>query len=366
MNLDPFVRLSSPIGSLVSVYLNRPPGPSAAALTDVLKPLRAGLHGMERPTAMSVRSDLERISSLDSRIDADGSPAFCVFASDADGIFEFHPLPVPVWDHASVGGRPYLRPLRVLPEPIRAGVVVAERRQVEVYIAENGDLASLGDTILADLGKDNYGGFRGYDEQRARAHAEEEASRILREAAARLFEAHQERPLELIAVGGHQEALDALDNHLHPYLRRLPESRFVVDPHTLTPAELRSRVAEEASRLRQQRDEEAVTAILEAAGAGAPSALGTAAVLEAANAHAVDLLVVAGPFQRPGVRCPSCGWLARTGDTCPAEGASVEIVEDVVGAAMERVIEAGGSIRQVGVASPLDAKGVGALLRFPV
>lgn len=366
MNLDSLARLASPTGSLVSVYLNRPPGPSAAALTDVVKPLRAGIDGMPRSVAMSVRADLERISGLDARIDADGSPAFCIFASDADGIFEMESLPAPVWDHASVGTTPYLRPLRALPEPVRAGVVVAERRRAMAYVAENGDLTPLGEEITADRGKDNYGGFRGYDEQRVRAHAEEEATRILREAATRLFDVHQDQPLEMVCVGGHQETLDGLDPHLHPYLRRLPQARFVVDPHTLTPAELRAEVARQADGLRRDRDEQVVASVLEAAETGAPAALGTAHVLEAANAHAVETLAVAGTFQRPGVRCSRCGWLGRTGDGCPVDGSDLEELDDVVAAAMERVIASGGSVRQVGVASRLDAKGVGAVLRFPV
>ena len=41
-------------------------------------------------------------------------------------------------------------------------------------------------------------------------------------------------------------------------------------------------------------------------------------------------------------------------------------VEDVVAAVMEATVAAGGRVFQIGVASPLDVEGIGALTRFSV
>jgi hypothetical protein len=40
-------------------------------------------------------------------------------------------------------------------------------------------------------------------------------------------------------------------------------------------------------------------------------------------------------------------------------------VDDIVAAAMEATVAAGGRTHQIGVSSPLDAHGIGALTRFP-
>jgi hypothetical protein len=40
-------------------------------------------------------------------------------------------------------------------------------------------------------------------------------------------------------------------------------------------------------------------------------------------------------------------------------------VDDIVAAAMEATVDAGGHTQQILVSSPLDAHGVGALTRFP-
>jgi hypothetical protein len=366
VDIERIARMRSRCGALISLYLNRPPGPSSAAVTDLLKPIRSRLERLPRETAMSVREDLARLGELDARIDAEMAPAYCAFASHADDVFEFHLLPHPVWDVATVGRRAYVRPLRAMPEPIRAGVVVAERRKAEVYLAEDGEVDRVGAPIVGHVKKDNFGGFQGYDEHNVRRHAEEDTARILKEAGDRLFEAHQRKPLDLLVVGGHQADLDMLDEHLHAYLRALPIRRFVVDPHTLTEARLRELVEEAAEELRRSRDEEAARRVLEAAGSGEPAALGVAKVLEATNARAVELAVVAGTFTREGVMCPRCGWLHRQEQTCAVCGNPTEEVDDVIGAAWEAILEAGGTVRQLRTAGQIDAHGVAALLRFPV
>jgi peptide chain release factor subunit 1 len=366
MDISSLRRLHSDQGSLVSLFLNHPPGPAASALSDLLKAIRAAAERMERAAAVSVKGDAERIAGLAARMDVDPAASFAVFASQADGIFEYLPLKSPVWDHASVGRRPYLRPLRAAPRPLRAGVVVADRRQARVFVAENGDLAQVGDVIEGDPGKANYGGWHGLEEHRVRGRADEEASRVWGAAAARLFEEHRRKPFDLVGVGGHHPTNSDLTAALHPYLRALPGVELVVDPHTMTPAVLKAMVDTRVAEVRGDGERRLVERVLEAVGAGVPSARGTADVLTAVNAKAVHQLVVAGPFSKPGVACPGCGWLGRTGTECPLCTSRLDEVDDVIAEAIEAVLAAGGAVDQVAYASSIDAEGVVALLRFPV
>lgn len=356
--------LRSTQGLLVSVYLNHPPGPSSALLSDLLKPLRARADELGRPAAKALRSTCDRIHDLSARIDADPAPAVAVFASE--DVFEYLPLQQRVWDHASVGPHPYLRPLRALPRPLHAAVLVAERRRAFLYELHDDDIAPLAETLTADVGKANYGGFQGYEEHRVRGHAGEETARMLREATERLLARHQEEPFEMLAVGGHQEALDELTAHLHPYLQAVPMERFVIDPHTMTPPIIRERVKGLVDRIRADEEQRLVERTLAAVESETGAATGTAAVLTAANARAVDLLVVSGRFDKSGVVCDGCGWLGRSAELCPVCGRTVFRVDDVVGEAMEAVVAAGGTATQVSLASPLDRFGVASILRFPI
>lgn len=365
VDVDSISTLRSPSGALVSLTINHS-GASSALLTDLLKPIRARADEMPHEASVSVRADADRISALAPRIDASPAPGFAVYASAVDGVFRFEELSESVWDAATVGSRPLVRPLRAIPAPLRIGLLVADRATAWTYVDDGDGVAPLAPRVTGDPGKSNYGGFAGYEEQGVRARADEEAVRVWREAAGRLFEVHREASFDGVMVGGHRETTDAIAAELHPYLRRLPLERFVIDPHTMTDPDLSKLADGYRARLRSDREHALVRHVSEELEKGGWAVSGTSAVLEAVNAHAIDHLVVAGPFSRPGVACRSCGWLARTGSRCAVCGSDVEQVDDVVAEAIEAVLGSGGKVDQVSVASRIDADGVAAILRFPV
>jgi peptide chain release factor subunit 1 len=364
VDIQRLATLHSPSGALLSVYLDRTAGPASAVLGELVKPIRTVVEAAPRPVAMSVRTDVERLEGSVARFEAEPAPTWAIFASSLDGIFELHPLAHQVDGVATLSTRPLLRPLRAHSNGMHGLILLAERSTATLYRVDGGlhDLAKF----EADRGKYNYGGFQGYDEHHVSRRAEAETTRMWREAAGAALEAHQHQPAELVLIAGHHQDLDQVAGQLHAYLRDLPIEQVVVDPHTVTPAQLLERARAAEAKVHKLRDEETLRRVLEGAYAGTPVAKGCAAVLHAANLGAVDQLVVAGPFSRPGVMCDSCGWLARAGETCPSCRAPYVAVDDVVAAAIEAVIAKGGTARQVAVASALDADGVAAALRFPV
>jgi peptide subunit release factor 1 (eRF1) len=106
--------------------------------------------------------------------------------------------------------------------------------------------------------------------------------------------------------------------------------------------------------------------VCDTAWSGGNAVLGLTSVLHAANARAIDRLVVAGEFARPGTMCQRCSHLSRDGRECPVCGSATFELDDVVAAVMESVVASGGTVHQIVVASPVDSAGVGALTRFPV
>jgi hypothetical protein len=388
MVTDPIAELQSPSGLLISVYVNRHPRGSSAQLTDLLKPLRGRINGQGRSAEKTIRNDLDRIQSLGPRLDAESAPAVAIFAAGDGGIFSYQALTAPVWDHASIGPRAYLRPLRAMPRPLRTAVVVADRRRVSIYAAYDGSIEALGPPLESDRLKANYGGFSGYDEHRVRHHADEATSHLWKEAAARVFAIHQQKPFDLLTVGGHEESLDGILSCFHPYLRSLPTGRFVTDPHALTPATLRQQALEQAATVRNDRQRQLVDGALRALDQGNPACAGVDAVLAAANQRAIDHLLVAERFVEPGIYCPACRHLAagleqslvgasvpspsktglapfgRSDDPCPVCGKELFLVVDVIAELIEEVLASGGKVSQVSVPSRLDYLGILATLRF--
>lgn len=367
MRADPIAGMRSPTGSLISVYVDRPsPGGMTALLTDLLKPVREAAEIRGRAVQMSVRADVDKIHRQADALETDAAPGYAIFASDADGIFLVEALTHPVPNVSFLGPRPYLRPLRAAPRAWRAGVLVADRSLARAFVVAGDHVEEVGEPLSADLGKVNYGGFSGYDEHVARSRADEASSRLWREAGSRLLEQHLERPFDFLSIGGHEETIEEIGRALHPYLDRLHRLFFVANPQSLSLSALRVELFEQAEQVRRERHTAVAGRVCDTAWSDGLAVLGLSPTLAACNAQAVDTLVVAGEFTLPGVICNTCGFLARSGEMCPVCGASLFEVEDVVAAAMESAVGAGGGLHQLIVASPLDAYGVGALLRFPI
>jgi Bacterial archaeo-eukaryotic release factor family 10 len=364
---DPIADLRSPAGSLISVYVDRPlPGGMAALLSDLLKPVRQAAQSRDRSVQKSVKADADRIHGYAEQLESDGAPSYAIFASEMDDVFTLEGLAHEVTSLSSLGPRPYLRPLRAAPRLLRAGVIVADRAQSRVFVASGDLVEEVGAPFIADIGKSNFGGFSGYEEQGVRARADEASSRMWKEAGSALLDRHLERPFDYVAIGGHLEMVDEIGRTLHPYLGSLYRGTFIASPHTVTLAGLRAELGDMATEVRRSRQSDLATRVCDTALAGGLAVTGLVPTLAYCNAQAVETLLVAGEFRRPGVFCDSCGHLSRAGTVCPVCSSATFVIDDVVAAAMESVVAAGGSVHQIEVASPLDEPGIGALTRFPI
>ncbi len=363
MDIDAVVGLKGETGSLISLYVRQGPALSAR-ISDLLKPIRARAENGHRDLNLSIREDVKRISELSDRMGRDGAAGYAVFASHHDQIFEVVPLSGLGSDSATLGVFPDVRPLRLMRPPLHGVAVVWERSHAEIFEWIDGELSPQ-QHLESDIGKSNFGGFKGFEEHRVRRHGEEEVARMLSSVGAWLLELHQRANLDFVLAGGHQSELDALTPHLHDYLSRLPRINIVVDPHTLSLPQLADHMRAAETEVHRVHESDLANAVLDSEHGAIPAALGVASVLAAVNVKAVEHLVVCGDFSKPGVECLRCGWLGR-GGPCPVCSVDTIEIDDILGRAIEAVIEARGEVSGVGVATRLDTHGCGALLRFPV
>lgn len=367
MTSDPIADLRSPSGSLISVYVDRPsPGGFGALLSDLVKPVREQSQALDRHVQKSVRADADRIHDLAGRLEVEAAPAYAIFASNLDDLFLLEPLAHPTRNVSTLGPRPYLRPLRAAPRSLRSGIVVADRTLARTFVGFEGLIQELGDAAGADIRKSNYGGFSGYEEQGVRAHADEVTARLWKEAGWRLLEEHLDRPFDYVTIGGYEETVEGIARSLHPYLKRLPRARFIANPHSIRLTALRAEMVVHDVEVRRHRQEALAGRVCDTAWSGGNAVLGLSATLEAANAQAIDILAVAGPFTRSGTICSQCAHLSRDGEACSMCDVPTFAVDDIVAAVMDAAVSSGGRVHQIDVASPLDVEGIGALTRFSI
>lgn len=367
MVADPIAELRSPEGALISIYMERPsPGGFSALISELGRDVRDVARTRDRVVQKSVEADIQRIRGEAERFEVEAVPAYAVFASSVNAIYQIKPLAHPVISKSTLGSRPYLRPLRAEPRPSRTAILVADRAEARVFVGYDGSIAEVGRPLGADAGKANFGGFAGYDEHTVRGRADEVAARLWREAGQRLLDSHQDAPFDSIMIGCHDEAVDDIRNQLHPYLRNLPHGTFPVSPSEVSIPRLRQEVDEQNRSIREEREIALVSNLMAAASRSTGAVVGLADTLRVANVQGISDLVVAGSFSRPGMMCPACGFLGRDGDTCPVCGTELHEVADIVASLIDATVEAGGLVHQVVVGSALDRDGVGALTRFDI
>jgi peptide chain release factor subunit 1 len=373
MQVERIRQFDSTTYPVLSVYLNRVgrPGERTAAgarLTELLRPTRDVTESTEltHEAVMSLRSDLKAVAAMADRIDADPAPGVAIFSCHGADWFEYISLPRSVWDVATIGQRPYLRPLRFAETEFRSVAAIFEPRRSIVFMKRGDRFDQAGEVIEEAVRKSNYGGFSGYEERGVRSHADAVVQRHYKETADLVFRLHQREGFDFLFLGGHHETIEEASKLLHPYLKSRLAGSFVIDTHTLTPALVRDQLEVLEQEAVAAREAGRVRDLLDTAGAGGAAVLGLSDVLKAVNARAIDRLIVSGSFAKEGAVCDTCGWLSRNGSDCPVCGSVTRRTDDVVDEIIEATIGESGEVLQVSIASPLDQQAIGALLRFPL
>ncbi len=357
---------------VVSIYLSLGPDLDQlrsipARLKALTQPLREGAGDWGEEAVRSVRQDLDRAVAMADLVAGDLGRGTALFVCSAAGLAEHIGLPAPVRDRAVVDATAYLGPLEAMLAHFRRYcAVVLDRRLASIYRFYMGGLESWEQMAEAPVRKHNFAGFAGLAEHRSEGRAGEVARRHFRGVAARLTELFRDGRFDLLALGGSQANVEGLAAELPPDLAAVLAGNFVVDPGSATPAEIRDRCEALAQEYEGRADEKTVAELMEAAGARGRGVLGLDRVLAAANQQAIDLLLLDAGEIVPGIACPACGWLARSGVVCPSCGADARRVADLFDAAAEAARSGGGAVRYVLAATPLAHFEAGALVRFPV
>lgn len=340
----------------------------AARVKELTGPARRLAASLDRSEARALAADLDALESMGASFSAGRGNGIAVFLSSSQSIDERVPLPLRVRDRLIVDDRPYTRPLETtLDHLYRYCAVVIDRRKASIFRFYAGELESWEEMAEEEIRKSNYGGFSGYEEHRNRNRAEEVVGRFYRDVTSRLQDLHRTEGFDLLLVGGPASHVDGLRDALPADLDSATAGTFSLDPNTMTPAVVAAHCEALASSHDRGLEEALVERLFDTAYSGGLAVIGVDRVVEAANQHAVDTVVIQADQTIPGARCSGCGWLSVDDiGACPVCSAGMRPVPDVLDAVSDAVRTTGGTVRNVLTATALSEHEVGALLRFPV
>lgn len=322
--------------------------------------------GLDHDDLISVREDLERLREylLLGDPPVQGAGALAVFCSTSDELFETVKLPRPVPGRVVIDQRPYVEPLLEAVEQRIWCVVLVSRRIVRVFAGPPHELEERQNEEDDVHGQHDQGGW---SQARYQRSIEKDVDDHLRRGADLVVGAWRAGRFDRIALGGPIEIVPRFEAMLPEEVRpSLAPGRVEVDVSTATEDEIRRAVSQLVQEDQKRLERQALDKLAEGIGSGGRAAGGPEATLEALNERRVEKLLLDPAFDRPAVRCRSCGLLLLEGSgACPADGGELEPVEHLREAVAEAALGQDARImviRQYPDLGPF--QGIAALLRF--
>jgi peptide subunit release factor 1 (eRF1) len=272
-------------------------------------------------------------------------------------------LPVPVRSRLVVNERPQVTQLEGIVERAeRFAVLLVDRQRARLFVFQLGELVEWSERFDRLPRHEDDGGEMVKD--KVRDHVDSATQHHLRHTADAVFEEFQASGFDRLVIGAANDIAGALERTLHPYLRERISARVSVAVGAREDEVREAAVAAEEEVLR--RHEAADVERLRAASAsGNTGAVGLEDVLAALVERRVDTMLLSDGFEAPGWRCPSCGYLATKGPSCPVCPSRMERADDVVEEAVQEAMNQSCRLEVCRENADLDVLGrIGALLRF--
>jgi peptide chain release factor subunit 1 len=286
-----------------------------------------------------------------------------LFSCSGAGLSQQVTLSQPIRDRVSVGPGPYLLPLEAqleLAETFCTALV--DREKARVLISALGEIEEVSHLLDEVPGRHDQGGWA---QARLQRHVEDHVLRHLKHVAGVLLHVQQRRGFDHLVLAGAEETLAELEKELHDYVRRRILARVSM-PVAAPADQVLDRALSLERELEERRERRIVERVISEASAGTGRAvLGLDHTLAALEAGRVEVLVVSDDLRASGVRCPSCGHLARSGRRCELCRSATMPLPDLAEEAVERALRQRCRVQSLSEPGGLQAGGgIGALLRY--
>lgn len=331
-------------------------------LDELLRSVRARALELPERAARSLEGDVAAISAfVRERFERGDTRGLALFSASGAGLWEEIALPRPVRDRVAVGPRADVRMLEALLETHEATcVALVDYEKARIFLSHLGRIEEVRDLFDEVPGRHDQGGW---SQMRMQRHVDDHRTQHLKRVADVLFRLWQGRGFAHLVLAGPGEAHRELEGLLHEYLRRRVRAHLSL-PMTATLEDVRARTLEVEEELEREEERAWIERLAEAVSSGA-GVVGLDATLEALGEGRVGTLIVGLDLAHPGGACERCGRLATQASACPACGAGMRAVPDVVEVAVASAYELGCDVETVTLDDRLERLGgIGALLRF--
>lgn len=296
-------------------------------------------------------------------------PGLAIFSAAQHDFFRAYPIAVPFYDRVRLGAKPYVKPLAYLLQYYtHYGVILVDSQSARFFHYNLGELQETEGYQGEEVRKLKHGsgssatGMRG---GAPGARREDEAhQRNLREAAAAAGAFFSARNVRRLFIGGTDDNVAQFREHLPKQLQSCVAAIFNIDMGA-NEAEVTRRTFDLLEGTQRAYEHKMVGDLITMASKGGRAVIGLEETLKAVREGRVQTLVVAEGFRTGGYFQRDAGYLTTSLVYSPFPENELDMVDDIVEAAVEQTIQHGGNWEVVRDNAPLDGVGhIGAFVRF--
>lgn len=357
-------------GKVLSVYVDLDPtefGTAPARKTQVTSLANEAeelVEQLDQDSKKPLRDDVRLVREFLLNDDAWTSEAraVAVFASTQNGIFDVVKVAEPLRSGVFVEDRPHVQPLKEMVEQGRWCVVLVDRRHARILVGNPSALTEYDEIEDEVHGQHRQGGW---SQARYARSVEEDVEDHLKNVADRVFSLHEKRSFDHFVIGASEELWPRISERLHPYVAERVLSRIDADVQMEDTAELGEKLKSLQAQLTQDRECRLLDDLRRRLATDERAAAELPLVLSGLNEARIGTLLVADGFDAPGARCPKCGYLSASASKCPVDGSSMDQLESVLDAMLQKAEETSAEVVFVVEPGALDDQGsIAALTRF--
>ncbi len=296
-------------------------------------------------------------------IPVEGARGLAIFAPGPAASVEVLRLPEPIANQVVLDVSAHVEPLVGLADRTRWCVALVDRSRAHFHLG-NEDGMSLSGTLDDEVhGQHRQGGWSYGRYQRS---IENEVGAHLDHVAEALGAALREGRYDCLVLAGQPPIRKELEAKLDHDVRERLAGWVELDLSAADAEAIRAALEPIAIKARRDHEREVLERL--AQGVGTPGGHGVAGLrttLGALSERRVETLVVDPQIASPGSRCPSCGLLGLNLAECPADGTTMEQLDNVIEAAVALAYEQAAEVVLPASAPQLTGvEGIGAVTRF--
>jgi peptide subunit release factor 1 (eRF1) len=316
-----------------------------------------------------LREDLRRVLEIAESLHGNHSRGKAILACRDQNIWrEIDVPPQRIQSQLVVNSRFHLGPLvTAFRCAHNACILVSDRQRARVFSLRDD---AIRERMEVEFGKlPNSGrsdGFMGYDGGHRERHKENEVMNHFKQLSESMQLLMVREKFDSLLIGCRDEAWPELEPHLSTMVKEKLTARFVLDPASATPEEVRKIAEEILDKKRRDEQRSLVHEVIGQASRNSIGAVGLRRVLTALERQEVQTLLVSPDFHAEAVECTNCRHLdTRMVKACAVCGKETRRLNDVCDALVDSALRNGADIQFVGPDPELEKAGrVGALLRF--